>query len=112
EGRHVEYMTYPRGCALAEVFWSPPADRDYSEFEARLENHLTRLRVLDVSFRPPAAEPEPVGTWVVEAGKGEKTCQWDCEPAAGRNVVAFAPQGRGVPFEVVDLVVESEGAAL
>lgn len=36
---HVEYMVYPRAAALAEVVWSPKAERSYEEF-------LNRLRIL------------------------------------------------------------------
>jgi hexosaminidase len=56
-GRHVEYMAWPRLCALAEVVWSPREARDFQSFEGRLIPHLERLKVLDVNFRPyqPAA---------------------------------------------------------
>jgi len=51
-GRHVEYMAWPRLCALAEVVWSPKEARDWKRFEARLPPHLERLKILDVNFRP------------------------------------------------------------
>jgi hexosaminidase len=51
-GRHLEYMAWPRLCALAEVVWSPQAARDFRRFEARLAPHLDRLKILDVNFRP------------------------------------------------------------
>jgi len=47
----VEYMTFPRACALAEVVWSierPP----YDDFVARLRGHLQRLDALGVRYRP------------------------------------------------------------
>jgi hexosaminidase len=47
----VEYMTYPRATALAEVVWSEPARRDYDDFLARLEPHLRRLASLKVNYR-------------------------------------------------------------
>jgi hexosaminidase len=50
--RHVEYMAWPRLCALAEVVWSPKAARDFGGFKGRLAPHLDRLKVLDVNFRP------------------------------------------------------------
>ncbi len=49
---NVEYMAYPRACALAEVAWSPVAGKDYSDFLARLGQHLRRLDGLDVHYRP------------------------------------------------------------
>ncbi|WP_433365700.1 beta-N-acetylhexosaminidase [Actinoplanes sp. CA-142083] len=47
--RRVDYMTYPRLCAFAEVVWGT---RDPASFRARLEHHLTRLAAMGVNFRP------------------------------------------------------------
>ena len=49
---HVEYMTFPRVCALSEVLWSHPETRDVAVFRARLATHLERLRAMGVNFRP------------------------------------------------------------
>ncbi len=48
----VEYMAFPRLCALAEVVWTPKARKDYPDFLARLATHLQRLAILDVNYRP------------------------------------------------------------
>ncbi|HET7217064.1 MAG TPA: beta-N-acetylhexosaminidase [Vicinamibacterales bacterium] len=48
----VEYMAFPRMIALAEVAWTPTAQRRYDEFLGRLKTHLQRLQILDVNFRP------------------------------------------------------------
>ena len=48
--KRVEYMAFPRACALAEVLWTPKAGRDFADFTARLSTHLERLRVLDVNY--------------------------------------------------------------
>jgi len=50
--RQVEYMAWPRGCALAEVGWSPKEGKDPADFEARLKPHLKRLDALGVHYRP------------------------------------------------------------
>jgi hexosaminidase len=47
---HLEYLTYPRLCALADGAWSGPTT--WSDFTARLEGHTARLDVLEVSRRP------------------------------------------------------------
>lgn len=49
--KHVEYMAYPRGCALAEVAWSPRAGRNWGDFTRRLQVHLKRLDELGVNYR-------------------------------------------------------------
>ena len=48
----VEYMTFPRLCALSEVLWSPDRHRDFSTFLRRLPIHLNRLARDGVNYRP------------------------------------------------------------
>jgi hexosaminidase len=50
--RDVEYMAFPRLCALAEAVWTPGAAKDYGDFTQRLQPHLKRLSILDVNYRP------------------------------------------------------------
>lgn len=50
---HLEYMAFPRACALSEVAWTEKAGRDFGSFQSRLPMHLERLRALDVNFRRP-----------------------------------------------------------
>ncbi len=52
DAKRAEYMVFPRVCALAEVLWTPPQERDYGDFTRRLVTHLERLAVLDVNYRP------------------------------------------------------------
>jgi hexosaminidase len=40
--RHAEYMTWPRGWALAEVFWSSKENRNWENFVKRVEDHFVR----------------------------------------------------------------------
>jgi hexosaminidase len=47
---HVEYMVYPRACALAEVVWSPKESRDYTNFLQRMQPHFIRLQDWNVNF--------------------------------------------------------------
>jgi len=53
----VDYQTYPRLAAFAEVAWSAlpaPAERDFAGFERRMTAHYARLDALGVDYRPPA----------------------------------------------------------
>lgn len=60
--QRVDYQTFPRLAALAEVAWSDlpePAQRDFAAFEQRLNDaHYARLDALGVGYRPPAG-PQP-----------------------------------------------------
>ena len=48
----VEYMTYPRACAIAESVWSADGERSFAEFKQRLSVHLKRLDRLNFNYRP------------------------------------------------------------
>ncbi|MFI1566255.1 beta-N-acetylhexosaminidase [Streptomyces sp. NPDC020490] len=57
----VDYQTFPRLAAFAEVAWSrlpPPGQRDLAGFERRMAVHYRRLDALGVAYRPPAG-PRP-----------------------------------------------------
>lgn len=49
---HVEYMGFPRICALSEVLWLEPEKKDYQDFLRRLEGFRERLDALDVKAHP------------------------------------------------------------
>lgn len=50
---HMEYMAFPRMCALSDVVWSNSLTRDYTDFLKTLRIHLKRLDYLDVNYRVP-----------------------------------------------------------
>jgi hexosaminidase len=57
----VDYQTFPRLAAFAEVAWSwlpAPAERDFADFERRMAAHYRRLDALGVGYRPPSG-PRP-----------------------------------------------------
>ncbi|MDN5685549.1 MAG: beta-N-acetylhexosaminidase [Brachybacterium sp.] len=47
----VEYMAFPRMCALAERAWGSP-EQSWDEFEERLRGHLPRLDAFGIRYRP------------------------------------------------------------
>ena len=47
----VEYMAYPRLCALTEVAWSPKENKNFDNFIERLSIHLKRLDQIPVNYR-------------------------------------------------------------
>ncbi|MFB7507392.1 beta-N-acetylhexosaminidase [Streptomyces broussonetiae] len=61
DAARVDYQTFPRLAAFAEVAWSrlpAPAERDFAGFERRMAAHYARLDALGVAYRPPAG-PRP-----------------------------------------------------
>jgi hexosaminidase len=55
--RHAEYMTYPRAWALAEVFWSPKASRNWDNFAERMEAHFDRADVAEINYSRAVYDP-------------------------------------------------------
>jgi len=47
----VEYMAFPRACALAEAAWCPQEPKNWEDFTTRLSAHLARLDALQVDYR-------------------------------------------------------------
>ncbi|MFJ8753397.1 beta-N-acetylhexosaminidase [Streptomyces sp. NPDC102441] len=57
----VDYQVFPRLAAFAEVAWSclpAPGERDFADFERRMNTHYARLDALGVGYRPPTG-PRP-----------------------------------------------------
>lgn len=55
--RQVEYMTWPRALALAEVLWSPQNARDLDKFILRAENHFSRFERENVKYATSIYDP-------------------------------------------------------
>jgi hexosaminidase len=49
--RYLQFMTFPRLLALAEIAWRPKGARDEAEFNARLEPHIAALRAKGINAR-------------------------------------------------------------
>ena len=49
--RYLEFMTFPRLLAFAEVAWRPKGPRDEKEFEERLAPHIEALRAKGINAR-------------------------------------------------------------
>jgi hexosaminidase len=48
--RHLEYMTYPRAWALAEVAWSPKEGKNWQNFTRRMEKHFQRADIAGINY--------------------------------------------------------------
>jgi hexosaminidase len=49
--RYLQFMTFPRMLALAEIAWRPKGTRDEKEFEERLAPHIEALRAKGINAR-------------------------------------------------------------
>lgn len=54
---HAQYMTWPRGMALAEVLWSPASLKNWDGFTSRMEYQFDRLDKLGINYSRSAFDP-------------------------------------------------------
>jgi hexosaminidase len=85
---HLDYMTFPRAMAVAEVAWSPAARKDYASFLRRVHRELATLDRIGVLFRIP--EPEGWDSVRVENGEAHIALT---PPVEGAQVL-FTVDGR------------------
>jgi hexosaminidase len=55
--RHLQYMMWPRGFAIAEALWSPKEKREWNYFASRVEKHFERLDIAGVKYSPAIYDP-------------------------------------------------------
>jgi hexosaminidase len=61
--RQAEYMTWPRGFAIAESVWSPNQQKNWPDFFSRVEQHFGRLDISETKYSPAVYDP------IFKAGK-------------------------------------------
>lgn len=84
----VDWQVFPRLCALAEVGWSPPATRDWGNFQRRLDAHYGRLDALGVNYF--IAPPQTTTDELVLAGTLDVTFA----PVLPGAVIRYTLDGR------------------
>ncbi|MGI6574203.1 MAG: beta-N-acetylhexosaminidase [Fermentimonas sp.] len=55
--RQIEYMTWPRALALAEVLWTPRNKREIDDFLLRTETHFSRFELDNVKYATSVYDP-------------------------------------------------------
>lgn len=55
--RHAEYMTWPRGMAIAESLWSPKQKKNWNHFASKVEQHFGRFDEADIKYAPSIYDP-------------------------------------------------------
>lgn len=61
--RQAEYMTWPRGFAIAESVWSEKDKKNWPDFFSRVEEHFQRLDFSETKYSPSVYDP------IFKAGK-------------------------------------------
>ena len=63
---YFDYLTFPRLCALAEVFWTPREQQRWEGFELRMQTHYNRLDEAGYGYRVP--QPKVIAKSEVDGG--------------------------------------------
>ncbi|PSL46843.1 hexosaminidase [Chitinophaga niastensis] len=95
---YLEYMVYPRACALAEVLWSPKEKRNYDDFVERLKWHVKRLDLKKVNYAKHVFE---VTGKVVDNRKGGVEVVLDSKLDGGKiffTTDSTAPTPQATPY--------------
>ncbi len=103
--RHAEYMTWPRALALAEVFWSPQAQKDWYGFVQRVEHRMRYFDRKDINYAKSIYNPIILG---VQDGQGQWRVKLESElPNAvvhysfdGTTVDRHSARYAGEPLEI------------
>ena len=74
--RHQQYMTWPRGFAIAEALWSAKEKRNWNHFFGKVEKHFERFDVTDKKYAPSVYDP---GFTVAKTSDGQLKIELDKE---------------------------------
>ena len=55
--RKAEYMTWPRGLAVAESVWSPKANKNWDNFSMRVQQQFPRFDEAEINYSPAIYDP-------------------------------------------------------
>jgi len=114
----LDCQTWPRGCALSEIAWTDLARKDLASFRGRMDVHLRRLDLLNVSYwREPEGGGEGGGlTWTPretprEFARRSWTLGTDLDPASTYSVEFRYTRGRH-GLDVRNVALESGAVRL
>lgn len=55
--RHLQYMVWPRAFAISESLWSPKENKNWEDFQQRIEKHFIRDDVAEIKYAPSMYDP-------------------------------------------------------
>lgn len=120
DAHKVDYMAFPRLCALAEVVWTPQEDRSFDNFMTRLPDHLLRLDQREVNYRAldkPSANGEVIGGWKTGDAKNDYSERtWSIPEGikgAGDYRITFQYMSGGCRLDIewIEILVNGQVAA-
>jgi hexosaminidase len=114
---HVEYMMFPRLCALAEVTWSPKTVRNYDDFLQRVKINEQRLDGLGVNYRKSTLgsgiNHNKIGSWKASQIETAATAMnWEITTnltAAGKVEVTFDYTRGDDGIDITQVVLLEDG---
>ena len=109
--RQAQYMTWPRGLALAEVLWSPKNKQNWVDFIARMEDRFAYLDAAEVKYSRAAFDPIIAG---VKDDKDSLQVKLYTEIPGleiyyrfdGTNPDKFSPRYTGTPLNIPNGAIE------
>lgn len=107
----VEYMVFPRALAVAEAAWTAEGQKNWDDFQMRLQKHYLLLQRLNVNYYPPSNELSILSRFNIAEKKAEVTIsseQFKPEiryTTDGSNPVAGSPLYKdGIPLSATATV--------
>lgn len=80
----VEYMTFPRAAAVAEIGWAGPEKHDWNDFVRRLPAQFARYKAVGLTYSDDALRPE-----VTQLGPFDRHASQDLKPCTGKVVLSL-----------------------
>ena len=115
--KHLEYMAFPRVCALADTTWRAEGTSDFKGFRDTLNVHLKRLALMGVNYREPSAASDAgVAHWKSgEVTNDWSVHEWDLSRSfdkAGYYAVTFQYSGGEHRLDVGGIEILGDGAVV
>lgn len=77
---HLEYMTFPRALAVAELGWTNPELKDWSSFRRRVNAHVAELRKRGVNCYP-LSDRLDISSELLPSGNAEVSIDYEKVPS-------------------------------
>ena len=84
---YIDYLTFPRLMAVAEVAWGKQSERSWPDFQQRVATHYARLAEKGIGFRV----PEPIIEAMTENADG--TLSFQLRPSVEGSEIAYTTDG-------------------